>query len=100
MCGRMTLTRPDWEQLLDELTQDLAHDGVGPISADEGAAALYRPRYNVAPAQPHPVLRSRVGTRGWASPSGDCWRAGAANHPQSTHAPRPHRSNRPFRKRS
>ncbi len=58
MCGRMTLTRPDWDQLLDELSEALAHAGVGRISADEGAAALYRPRYNVAPAQIHPVLRT------------------------------------------
>jgi putative SOS response-associated peptidase YedK len=54
----MTLTRPDWDQLLDELTEALAHAGVGRISADEGSAVLYRPRYNVAPAQPHPVLRN------------------------------------------
>ena len=61
MCGRMTLTRLDWDQLLDELSRDLAHEGVGRISADEGAAAQYRPRYNVAPAQPHPVLRTVAG---------------------------------------
>jgi putative SOS response-associated peptidase YedK len=58
MCGRMTLTRPDWDELLVELTEALANAGVRRISADEGAASLYRPRYNVAPAQPHPVLRS------------------------------------------
>jgi putative SOS response-associated peptidase YedK len=54
----MTLTRRDWDELLDQLTEALANDGVGRISADEGAASLYRPRYNVAPAQPHPILRS------------------------------------------
>ena len=58
MCGRMTLTRADWDEVLLELTETLATAGVGDIRADEGAAASYRPRYNVAPAQRHPILRT------------------------------------------
>jgi hypothetical protein len=54
----MTLTRGDWDELLVELTEALANASVGCIGADQGAASLYRPRYNVAPAQHHPVLRS------------------------------------------
>ena len=61
MCGRMTLTRSDWDELLAELIAALAHARGGRISVDEGAAALYRPRYNVAPAQHHPILRGEGG---------------------------------------
>jgi hypothetical protein len=61
ICGRMTLTRADWDEVLLELTETLATAGVGEIRADEGAAASYRPRYNVAPARRHPILRTAGG---------------------------------------
>ena len=61
MCGRMTLTRADWDEVVLELTETLAPAGVGPIRADDGAAASYRPRFNVAPAQCHPILRTSGG---------------------------------------
>ena len=61
MCGRMTLTRADWDEVLLELTETLVPAGVTDIRADEGAAAYYRPRYNVAPTQAHPILRGVAG---------------------------------------
>ena len=61
MCGRMTLTRREWDDVLSELAALLA--GAGPLAIDEGAAALYRPRYNVAPSQPHPIVRAQTGRR-------------------------------------
>ncbi len=57
MCGRMTLTSSDLGQVLGELKEALGSAGVWPISADDDAASLFRPRYNVAPTQLHPVLR-------------------------------------------
>lgn len=53
MCGRASLTTPDWETIRAIL--DAAPD-------DEEAAA-WRPRYNVAPTQLHPILRAVDGTR-------------------------------------
>jgi putative SOS response-associated peptidase YedK len=47
MCGRASLTTPDWETIRAIL------DAV----PDEEEAAAWRPRYNVAPTQPHPILR-------------------------------------------
>jgi putative SOS response-associated peptidase YedK len=47
MCGRASLTTPDWETIRALL------DAV----PDEEEAAAWRPRYNVAPTQPHPILR-------------------------------------------
>src|SRR5208282_4167531 len=47
MCGRITLTRPNLESIANELDVD----GCG--------YPVYRPRYNVAPAQPHPILVMR-----------------------------------------
>jgi putative SOS response-associated peptidase YedK len=58
----MTLTRHDWDEVLSELTTLLA--GVGPLAQDPGAADLYRPRYNVAPSQPHPFVRQKAGQTG------------------------------------
>ena len=57
MCGRMTLTSSDLGQVLGELKEALGSAGVWPISADDDAPSLFRPRYNVAPTQLHPVLR-------------------------------------------
>ena len=53
MCGRASLTTPDWETIRAIL--DAAPD------AEEAAA--YTPRYNVAPTQLHPILRVVDGTR-------------------------------------
>jgi putative SOS response-associated peptidase YedK len=53
MCGRASLTTPDWETIRAIL--DAAPD-------DEEAAA-WRPRYNIAPTQLHPILRAVDGTR-------------------------------------
>ncbi|HEY1585296.1 MAG TPA: SOS response-associated peptidase [Polyangia bacterium] len=53
MCGRASLTTPDWETiraLLDAVPDD-----------DEREA--YSPRYNVAPTQLHPILRIVGGER-------------------------------------
>ncbi len=61
MCGRMTLTRREWEDVLSELAAYLG--GAGPLVIEEGAAALYRPRYNVAPSQHHPIVRTQTGRR-------------------------------------
>lgn len=53
MCGRFTLTVPTYEILAQAL-------GLEPNAAQ---AALYRPRYNVAPSDPHWVLRMKGGVR-------------------------------------
>lgn len=53
MCGRASLTTPDWETIRAIL--DAAPD------AEEAAA--YTPRYNVAPTQLHPILRLVDGQR-------------------------------------
>ena len=58
MCGRMTLTRRELIEVADELE----------AAFDAGAAAAYRPRYNVAPTDTHPVLRLREGAR-WLEPA-------------------------------
>jgi putative SOS response-associated peptidase YedK len=47
MCGRMTLSRRELAELADEL------DAM-PVA---GAADVYRPRYNVAPTDTHPIVR-------------------------------------------
>jgi len=57
MCGRMTLTSSDLGQVLGELQEALGSVGIRPIWADDAAPSLFRPRYNVAPTQLHPVLR-------------------------------------------
>ena len=62
MCGRMTLTLREWDDVLSELAALLA--GAGPLAVDAGAAALYRPRYNVAPSQRHPIVRQKTGRPG------------------------------------
>ena len=49
MCGRFTLTTRSTEELARLL-------GVGPAAFDE---AEYRPRYNIAPTQPHWIVRQR-----------------------------------------
>ena len=59
MCGRMTLTRREWDDVMSELAALLA--GAGPLAVDQGAAALYRPRYNVAPSQQHPIVHQKSG---------------------------------------
>lgn len=53
MCGRMTLTRRELIELADELE----------ATCDAAFAAAYRPRYNVAPTDQHPVLRLVDGVR-------------------------------------
>jgi putative SOS response-associated peptidase YedK len=47
MCGRITLTRPNFESIASELDIDpMNYRGM----------PLYRPRYNVAPTDGHPIL--------------------------------------------
>lgn len=53
MCGRFTLTLPDYESLSLAL-------GIEP---DPALAALYRPRFNLPPMDPHWILRMRHGAR-------------------------------------
>ncbi|MCU1276715.1 MAG: hypothetical protein JWM53_261 [bacterium] len=53
MCGRASLTTPDWETIRAIL------DAV----PDEEEAAAWQPRYNVAPTQLHPILRLVGGER-------------------------------------
>ena len=53
MCGRASLTTPDWETIRAIL--DAAPD------AEEAAA--YQPHYNIAPTQLHPILRLVGGER-------------------------------------
>jgi putative SOS response-associated peptidase YedK len=55
----MTLTTREWDEVLSELATLLV--GAGSLAGDPGAAALYRPRYNVAPSQPHPIVRRKTG---------------------------------------
>lgn len=49
MCGRFTLTRKDFRTLARDLD----------AAFDEEGAALYRPRYNIAPTDPHWIVRTR-----------------------------------------
>jgi putative SOS response-associated peptidase YedK len=53
MCGRASLTTPDWETIRALLD----------AAPDAGEAAAWRPRYNVAPTQLHPILRLVGGER-------------------------------------
>ncbi|MGZ3441538.1 MAG: SOS response-associated peptidase family protein, partial [Polyangia bacterium] len=53
MCGRATLTTPDWETIRAIL------DAV----PDDEEATAWQPRYNVAPTQLHPILRLVDGQR-------------------------------------
>jgi len=74
MCGRITLTRGDWDDVLVEVMKILEPTGVGPILGEAGASLLYRPHYNVAPTQLHPVVRSMggqaiVGFARWGLPA-------------------------------
>lgn len=48
MCGRMTLTRRDFSAVAEELAAEL----------DDSVTVLYRPRFNVAPTDPHLVCVS------------------------------------------
>jgi putative SOS response-associated peptidase YedK len=54
MCGRITLTRPNFESISSELNVDPMNYRGMPI---------YRPRYNVAPTDGHPVLTLEQGSR-------------------------------------
>jgi putative SOS response-associated peptidase YedK len=60
MCGRMTLSRRDIDEVADELEAVYRPE----------MAALYRPRFNVAPTDWHPLLR--------AAPGGGDWGVGCA----------------------
>ena len=53
MCGRASLTTPDWETIRAILD----------AAPDEEEAAAWAPRYNVAPTQLHPILRVVGGER-------------------------------------
>ncbi|XXX75973.1 SOS response-associated peptidase [Sorangium sp. So ce134] len=68
MCARFTLAVPDFATLVALLEASLGAGAAagGParaIAADPKAAALYRPRYNIAPSTVHPVLRAQGGQR-------------------------------------
>jgi putative SOS response-associated peptidase YedK len=55
MCGRMSLTRRELTELADEL---------GSIFDPTAApSVVWRPRYNVAPTDPHPVMRADGGRK-------------------------------------
>lgn len=49
MCGRFTLTRTDFRSLAAELD----------AAFDDSVAALYRPRYNIAPTDQHWIVREK-----------------------------------------
>jgi len=53
MCGRFTLTKSDFDQLAHSLGAEV----------DAADAALYRPRYNIAPTDPHWLLRQKAERR-------------------------------------
>jgi putative SOS response-associated peptidase YedK len=53
MCGRFTLTWDQWRQVADGLS----------LSAEEAAAASYRPRWNIAPTDKHFMVTSRFERR-------------------------------------
>src|SRR5437868_1842585 len=53
MCGRMTLSKRELAEIADELA----------AIVDAGAAAAYRPRYNIAPTDVHVILRMVDGQR-------------------------------------
>jgi putative SOS response-associated peptidase YedK len=52
MCGRMTLSKRELAEIADELAAVLEMD-----------AAAYRPRYNIAPSDAHPIVRVVNGRR-------------------------------------
>jgi putative SOS response-associated peptidase YedK len=47
VCGQITLTRPNLESIASELNVEPMHRRGMP---------LYKPRYNVAPTDAHPIL--------------------------------------------
>jgi putative SOS response-associated peptidase YedK len=53
MCGRFTLTYREEQQLADELGVDVS----------EIRSADYKPRWNVAPTDPHPIVRMKYEDR-------------------------------------
>ncbi|WP_437588934.1 SOS response-associated peptidase [Sorangium sp. So ce1000] len=68
MCARFTLAVPDFATLAAMLEASLraGRAGSGParsIAVDPDVAAMFRPRFNIAPATVHPVLRARDGQR-------------------------------------
>jgi putative SOS response-associated peptidase YedK len=48
MCGRVTLTTPDFDELVTKLALD--------VEADPRVAEAYRPRYNLPPTDPHMIV--------------------------------------------
>jgi putative SOS response-associated peptidase YedK len=65
----MTLTRRDLAEVAAEIGDALGAEigtelgGAPGATFDAVASAAYRPRYNVAPTDPHPVLRLAAGAR-------------------------------------
>ena len=53
MCGRFTLIEPSYEDLAETLG----------VTFDSSQAAAYRPRYNIAPTDPHWVMHMESGVR-------------------------------------
>ncbi|AUX48283.1 hypothetical protein SOCE26_098150 [Sorangium cellulosum] len=71
MCARFTLAVPDFAALVAMLEVSFGAGAGGrplarALGADPRAAALYRPRYNIAPSTVHPVLRAEDGGRALA----------------------------------
>ncbi|WP_437546838.1 SOS response-associated peptidase [Sorangium sp. So ce367] len=68
MCARFTLAVPDFATLIALLESSSGAGRAGSgrarsIAADPEIAARFRPRFNIAPATVHPVLRARDGRR-------------------------------------
>lgn len=53
MCGRFTLVEPSYEELAETLG----------VAFDSAQAAAYKPRYNIAPTDPHWVMHMEGGVR-------------------------------------
>lgn len=58
MCGRLTLVEPDWRTIARLLGAD-----AGDLDIDD-----WHPRFNVAPSQPHPIVRA-AGSRRTLAPA-------------------------------
>ena len=74
MCGRFTLVEPSYEELAETLG----------VAFDSAQAAAYKPRYNIAPTDPHWVMHMESGVRELMSARGGSCRGG--RRPATTRA--------------